>query len=69
MVVRRRVAIGRMVVAGSARAGGEEHLFEVVEKAFAQNAPDVRRPLFFTPSAKCQAAGEGVRRMVRPDGP
>ncbi|TWF47957.1 alpha/beta fold hydrolase [Neorhizobium alkalisoli] len=58
MAARRRVAIGRMVVAGSAPAGGEEHLLEVAGKAFGQNAPDVRLPLFFTPSAKSQAAGK-----------
>jgi len=57
MAARRRVAIGRMVIAGSAPLGGEEHLLEVVGAAFAKNAPDVRLPLFFTPSDKSQAAG------------
>ncbi len=58
MAARKRVAIGRMIVAGSAPAGGEEHLLEVVGKAFEQNAADVRLPLFFTPSPKSQAAGK-----------
>lgn len=58
MAARRRVAIGRMVIAGSAPMNGEEHLLEVVGEAFAKNAPDVRLPLFFTPSDKSQAAGK-----------
>lgn len=67
MAARKRVAIGRMVVAGSAPVGGEEHLLEVVQNAFEQNASDVRLPLFFTPSAKSQAAGEAFvdRTLVR----
>ena len=58
MSARRRVAIGRMVIAGSAPLGGEEHLLQVVGDAFAKNAPDVRLPLFFTPSDRSQAAGK-----------
>lgn len=58
MAARRRVAIGRMVIAGSAPMGGEEHLLEVVGAAFEKKALDVRLPLFFTPSDKSQAAGQ-----------
>jgi pimeloyl-ACP methyl ester carboxylesterase len=58
MAARRNVVIGRMVIAGSAPMGGEEHLLEVVTDAFAKGASDVRLPLFFTPSEKSQAAGE-----------
>jgi pimeloyl-ACP methyl ester carboxylesterase len=67
MAVRKRATIGRMIIAGSAPIGGEEHLLEVVDKAFAQNASDVRLPLFFTPSAKSQAAGKAFvdRTLVR----
>ncbi|MGF9565003.1 alpha/beta hydrolase [Neorhizobium sp. BT27B] len=67
MAARRRVAIGRMVVAGSAPNGGEEHLLKVVEEAFAQKSADVRLPLFFTPSAMSQAAGRAFieRTLVR----
>lgn len=67
MAARRRVAIGRMVVAGSAPTEGEEHLLEVVEEAFAKKAADVRLPLFFTPSATSQAAGKAFidRTLVR----
>ncbi len=67
MAARKHVAIGRMVVAGSAPAGGEEHLLKVVEEAFAKKAADVRLPLFFTPSAKSQALGKTFieRTLVR----
>lgn len=58
MAARRRVAIGRMVIAGSAPIGGEEHLLKVVEGAFSKKAADVRLPLFFTPSERSQAAGK-----------
>lgn len=70
MAARRRVAIGRMVIAGSAPMGGEEHLLNVVGAAFSKNAPDVRLPLFFTPSDKSQAAGRSFvqRTLARTDG-
>ncbi|TDK31853.1 alpha/beta hydrolase [Rhizobium deserti] len=70
MAARRRVAIGRMVIAGAAPMGGEEHLLEVVGAAFAKNAPDVRLPLFFTPSDRSQAAGKAFveRALARTNG-
>ena len=42
---------------------------QVVEEAFAQNADDVRLPLFFTPSAESQAAGQAFidRATARTD--
>jgi pimeloyl-ACP methyl ester carboxylesterase len=49
--------IRRIIVAGTAPRGGEEHLLTVVDEAFAKDAPDVRLPLFFTPSAESQRAG------------
>lgn len=49
--------IGKVIIAGAAPRGGEEHLLAVVEKAFAQGAPDVRLPLFFTPSEESRRAG------------
>ena len=57
MAARGKVRVRRLVSAGSAPQGGEEHLLQVVGEAFARNAPDVRLPLFFTPSARSQAAG------------
>lgn len=54
---RGKVKIRKMILAGTAPKNGEEHLLAVVEKAFAQKAPDVRLPLFFTPSKASQAAG------------
>nr|WP_315050898.1 alpha/beta hydrolase [uncultured Brevundimonas sp.] len=57
LAARSTVKVRRLIVAGSAPRGGEEHLLEVVEEAFAQGARDVRLPLFFTPSAASQAAG------------
>lgn len=49
--------IRKIIIAGAAPRGGEEHLLAVVEEAFAQGAPDVRLPLFFTPSEESQRAG------------
>jgi pimeloyl-ACP methyl ester carboxylesterase len=51
------VKVRKLIVAGSAPKGGEEHLLQVVEEAFAKNARDVRLPLFFTPTDASQAAG------------
>lgn len=51
------VKVRKLIVAGAAPRGGEEHLLQVVEDAFSRNARDVRLPLFFTPSAASQAAG------------
>jgi pimeloyl-ACP methyl ester carboxylesterase len=50
--------IRKIVIAGAAPRGGEEHLLAVVEQAFAQGAADVRLPLFFTPSKESQRAGQ-----------
>jgi pimeloyl-ACP methyl ester carboxylesterase len=57
MAARGNVPVRKIVSAGSAPQGGEEHLLQVVTEAFSQSAPDVRLPLFFTPSEKSQAAG------------
>jgi pimeloyl-ACP methyl ester carboxylesterase len=57
MVARGKVRVRKLISAGSAPQGGEEHLLQVVGAAFAKKAPDVRLPLFFTPSEKSQAAG------------
>jgi pimeloyl-ACP methyl ester carboxylesterase len=52
-----KVRVRKLVSAGSAPQGGDEHLLQVVGDAFARNAPDVRLPRFFTPSERSQAAG------------
>ena len=57
MAARGKLPVRRIVSAGSAPQGGEEHLLAVVTEAFAKQAPDVRLPLFFTPSEASQAAG------------
>lgn len=57
MATRGAVEVRRMILAGTAPRGGEEHLLQVVEEAFARNARDVRLSLFFTPSEASQAAG------------
>ncbi|MGY4629129.1 alpha/beta fold hydrolase [Bradyrhizobium sp. USDA 4486] len=49
--------IRKLIIAGAAPRGGEEHLLAVVDEAFARGAPDVRLPLFFTPSEESQRAG------------
>jgi len=54
---RSAVTVRRLIVAGSAPRGGEEHLLQVVGDALSKNAFDVRLPLFFTPSEASQAAG------------
>ena len=63
----KRVKIRKLIIAGSASRGGEEHLLEVVGKAFSRNARDVRLPLFFTPSDASQVAGSAFvdRATVR----
>ncbi|MFQ6242648.1 alpha/beta fold hydrolase [Sinorhizobium meliloti] len=58
IATRSTIKVRKLIVAGSAPKGGEEHLLRVVEEAFAKNARDVRLPLFFTPSKSSQAAGE-----------
>jgi pimeloyl-ACP methyl ester carboxylesterase len=49
--------VRKIIIAGAAPRGGEEHLLAVVDDAFAKGAPDVRLPLFFTPSEESQCAG------------
>ncbi|TDT88481.1 pimeloyl-ACP methyl ester carboxylesterase [Azorhizobium sp. AG788] len=67
MAGRNAVKVRRIILAGTAPRGGEEHLLQVVEEAFARNARDVRLPLFFTPSDASQAAGAAFvdRAMLR----
>jgi pimeloyl-ACP methyl ester carboxylesterase len=67
MAARPAVKVRKIVLAGTAPKGGEEHLMQVVEEAFARNAEDVRLPLFFTPSVPSQAAGQAFvnRAAVR----
>lgn len=59
--------INKIIIAGAAPRGGEEHLLTVVNEAFARGAPDVRLPLFFTPSEASQRAGRAFvsRTTVR----
>jgi pimeloyl-ACP methyl ester carboxylesterase len=57
LAVRHPGSIRKIIIAGAAPRGGEEHLLAVVAEAFAQGAPDVRLPLFFTPSDGSQRAG------------
>jgi pimeloyl-ACP methyl ester carboxylesterase len=61
--------IRKVIIAGAAPRGGEEHLLAVVGEAFAQGAPDVRLPLFFTPSEDSQHSGRDfvARATVRED--
>jgi pimeloyl-ACP methyl ester carboxylesterase len=50
--------VRKLILAGTAPQGGEEHLLKVLEEAHAhKEAPDVRLPLFFTPSEASQEAG------------
>jgi pimeloyl-ACP methyl ester carboxylesterase len=50
--------VQKVMLVGTAHQGGEEHLLEVLKEAFShKEAPDVRLPLFFTPSEVSQAAG------------
>lgn len=54
---RGKVKVRKMILVGTAPRNSEEHLLQVVQQAFARNAPDVRLPLFFTPSKASQDAG------------
>jgi pimeloyl-ACP methyl ester carboxylesterase len=50
--------VRKLILVGTAPKGGEEHLLAVLQDAFSKaDAPDVRLPLFFTPSSASQAAG------------
>lgn len=70
IATRDRVKVRRLIVAGSAPKGGEEHLLQVVGEAFAKGARDVRLPLFFTPSEASQRAGAAFvdRALKRTEG-
>ncbi len=70
MATRHAVKIRKIVLAGTAPKGGEQHLMQVVDEAFAKGADDVRLPLFFTSSTESQAAGQAFldRALVREDG-
>ena len=68
LAVKKPRLVRKMVLVGTAPQGGEEHLLKVVEEAFShKEAPDVRLPLFFTPSEKSQEAGRAFikRAAVR----
>jgi pimeloyl-ACP methyl ester carboxylesterase len=50
--------VRKLILAGTAPKGGEEHLLAVLKDAFSQtDAPDPRLPLFFTTSSASQSAG------------
>jgi pimeloyl-ACP methyl ester carboxylesterase len=50
--------VRKLILVGTAPQGGEEHLLAVLQDALAKaDAPDVRLPLFFTPSSASQSAG------------
>ncbi len=50
--------VRKVILVGTAPRGGEEHLLAVLQEAFSHTeAPDIRLPLFFTPSSASQAAG------------
>jgi hypothetical protein len=54
-----------MILVGTAPRGGEEHLLAVLKEAFShKEAPDVRLPLFFTPSPTSQAAGRSFLKRA-----
>jgi pimeloyl-ACP methyl ester carboxylesterase len=60
--------VRKVILVGTAPQGGEEHLLEVLKEAFShKEVPDVRLPLFFTPSEASQAAGRAFlsRASVR----
>jgi pimeloyl-ACP methyl ester carboxylesterase len=59
--------VRKLIVAGSAPRGGEEHLLTVLKDALSRGVPDPRVPLFFTPSEASQAAGHAFvqRAAVR----
>lgn len=58
MATRGLVPVRRLILAGTAPRGGEQHLMEVVQSAFLEAGEnDVRLPLFFTPSNPSQMAG------------
>ena len=57
--------VRKMILVGTAPQGGEEHLLKVLAEAFShREAPDVRLPLFFTPSEASQAAGRAFLKRA-----
>ena len=57
--------VRKVIVAGSAPRGGEEHLLAVLKDALSRGVPDPRIPLFFTSSEASQAAGHAfVKRAA-----
>lgn len=62
--------VRKLIVAGAAPRGGEEHLMAVVQDASVRGAADIRLPLFFTPSDASQRAGRAfvARAMARSRG-
>ena len=57
--------VRKMILAGTAPQGGEEHLLKVLAEAFShKEAPDVRLPLFFTPSEASQSAGRAYLKRA-----
>lgn len=66
LALRGQVPVRKLIIAGSAPRGGEEHLLKVVQAAFAAaGSEDVRVPLFFTPSEASQAAGRAFVARTR----
>jgi pimeloyl-ACP methyl ester carboxylesterase len=62
--------VRKLILAGTAPKGGEEHLLAVLQQAFSQtDAPDPRLPLFFTNSSASQSSGLAFlkRTKVRKD--
>jgi pimeloyl-ACP methyl ester carboxylesterase len=50
--------VDKLILAGTAPQGGEEHLLQVLQKArVVKDSPDPRLPLFFTESKASQQAG------------
>lgn len=62
--------VRKLIVAGAAPRGGEEHLMAVVQDASVRGAADIRLPLFFTPSEGSQRAGRAfvARATARSQG-
>src|SRR5664280_2461730 len=58
--------VRKLILAGTAPKGGEEHLLAVLQAAFSKtDAPDPRLPLFFTPSSASQSAGLAFLKRVK----
>jgi pimeloyl-ACP methyl ester carboxylesterase len=58
--------VRKLILAGTAPKGGEEHLLAVLQAAFSKaDAPDPRLPLFFTPSSASQSAGLAFLRRAQ----